>query len=187
MSERLRLAKTPIDGLLVMQRIPAGDARGELERLYCLHELAPALKGARVEQVNRTLTRGRGTVRGLHFQRPPHAEDKVVACLRGEVFDVAVDVRAGSPTYLRWHAEVLSPSNRRSMVIPKGFAHGFQALTDDCEMLYLHTAAYEPAAESGIDATDPDLGIAWPLPVADRSDRDRGLPRVASGFRGITP
>jgi len=187
MSGRMRVSRTPLDGLAVMERIPASDARGELERLYCSAELGDALRGARIEQVNRTLTRGRGTVRGLHFQRPPCAEDKVIACLRGEVFDVAVDLRAGSPTYLRWHAEVLSPANRRSMVIPKGFAHGFQALTDDCEMLYLHTAAYAPAAESGLDATDPDLAIAWPLPVEVRSDRDRGLARVAAGFRGIEP
>ena len=187
MSGRLRLSSTPISGLEVMERIPAGDARGELERLYCAAELEAALHGARIEQVNRTLTRSRGTVRGLHFQRPPVAEDKIIACLRGEVFDVAVDLRAGSPTYLHWHAEVLSPANRRSMVIPKGFAHGFQALTDDCEMLYMHTAAYAPAAESGLDATDPELAIAWPLPVEARSDRDRGLPRVAAGFRGIAP
>lgn len=185
MNRRIELVPTPLAGLMVAVRTAVGDARGELERLYCRGELAAALGGATVEQVNRTLTRVRGTVRGLHFQRPPHAEDKLIACLRGEVLDVAVDLRPSSPTYLRWHAEVLSPANRRSMLVPRGFAHGFQALTDDCEMLYMHTAAYRAEAEGGLDALDPDIGIRWPLPVGERSDRDRSHPRVAAGFTGV--
>lgn len=185
MSSRVRLLPTSIDGLSVLERLPVADCRGELERLYCRESLEPAFREAAIAQVNRTLTRRAGTIRGLHYQRPPHAEHKLVSCLRGEVFDVAVDLRAGSPTFLRWHGEVLSPANRRSLAIPRGFAHGFQALTDDCEMLYLHTAAFVPSAEGGIDALDPAIGIGWPMPPSDRSDRDRSLPAAGAGFAGV--
>lgn len=185
MTRRIELLPTPLAGLQVAVRTPVGDARGELERLYCRDELAEALGDARIEQVNRTMTRARGTVRGLHFQHPPHAEDKLIGCLRGEVFDVAVDLRPSSPTYLRWHAEVLNPSNRRSLLVPRGFAHGFQALTDDCEMLYMLTAAFRAGAEGGLDALDPAIGIRWPLPVGERSERDRSHPPVSAGFRGV--
>lgn len=98
----------------------------------------------------------------MHFQRTPHAEMKLVSCVRGLVFDVAVDLRRGSPTFLRWHSELLSADNHKTLVIPEGFAHGFQTLTDDCEMLYLHTTAYAPDAEAGLNPQDARLAIAWP-------------------------
>ena len=110
----------------------------------------------------------------------------MVSCLRGEVFDVAVDLRAGSPTFLRWHGEVLSAGNQRSLLIPRGFAHGFQALTDDCELLYLHSAAYAPGAEGAASALDPALAIRWPLDITDMSERDRGHPMLEPDFKGIT-
>jgi dTDP-4-dehydrorhamnose 3,5-epimerase len=106
-----------------------------------------------------------------------------VSCLRGEVFDVAVDLRDNSPTFLRWHAEVLSADNHKTLVIPKGFAHGFQTLTDDCEMLYFHTAAYQPGAEGGLNVLDPRLAIKWPLDVDVLSDRDRSHPMIARNTR----
>jgi dTDP-4-dehydrorhamnose 3,5-epimerase len=99
------------------------------------------------------MTLRRGTVRGLHFQRPPHAEAKLVTCLHGQVFDVAVDLRAGSPTFLQWHAEELTESNGRSLLIPEGFAHGFQTLSEHCELLYVHSATFVPSSEGGINAT----------------------------------
>jgi dTDP-4-dehydrorhamnose 3,5-epimerase len=185
MSSSIDLLPTPIDGLMVVCRNPVGDSRGFLERVYCNETLAQALRGARIEAVNRTVTFRRGTVRGLHFQHPPHAEDKVVACLRGEVFDVAVDLRRGSPTFLKWHAETLSQDNRRSLVIPRGFAHGFQALTDDCELLYLHTAAYRRESEGGIDALDPRIAVRWPIGITERSARDGQHPRLDDSFPGI--
>ncbi|WP_349371518.1 dTDP-4-dehydrorhamnose 3,5-epimerase family protein [Salinarimonas sp.] len=184
MSGRFDVLATEIEGLVALRRKPIGDARGFLERIYCADELEPVLGGRRIAQINRTLTRRRGAVRGLHFQHPPHAETKVVACLRGAVFDVAVDLRRGSPTFLAWHGRVLGAENAESLVVPEGFAHGFQALEDECELLYLHTAAYAPDAEGGLDATDPRIGIAWPLPIAERSVRDEGLAR-ADGFAGI--
>ena len=108
-----------------------------------------------------------------------------MSCLRGEIFDVAVDLRRGSPTFLKWHADILSAANHRSLLIPAGFAHGFQALTDDCELLYLHTAAYEPAAEGGLNPADPRLSVRWPLDVVAMSDRDRSHPLLTAAFDGL--
>lgn len=187
MSQRFEIFHTPIEGLQVLQRKPIGDPRGYLERLFCSEELAPLLGARRIVQVNHTLTRRRGTVRGLHFQHPPHAETKIVQCLRGEVFDVAVDLRQGSPTFLRWHAESLSGDNHRSLLIPEGFAHGFQALCDDCEMLYFHTAAHAPEAEGGVHPTDPCLAIPWPLPITELSPRDASHPFLTDAFKGVAP
>ena len=181
------LTDTPLRGLTLLQRHPIGDQRGYLERMYCRDELALLLNGRNVAQINRTLTVKTGTVRGLHFQYPPHAETKLVTCLKGEVFDVAIDLRQGSPTYLHWHAERLSADNHRTLVIPEGFAHGFQTLVDDCELLYLHTAPYQADAEGALNAVDPRLAIAWPLPIAERSTRDQAHPLLAEGFIGIDP
>ena len=185
MNARFDVLATPIAGLQVLQRKPIGDDRGYLERLFCAEELQALVTGKRIAQVNHTLTVRRGTVRGLHFQHPPHAETKFVHCLRGEVFDVAVDLRRGSPTFLRWHAEVLSAANHRTFVIPEGFAHGFQALADDCEMLYFHTAAYRQTAEGGLHAKDPRLAIRWPLPVAGLSPRDAAHAFLDAHFDGV--
>jgi dTDP-4-dehydrorhamnose 3,5-epimerase len=185
MSSRFDLVGTPIPGLMVAVRKALQDERGWLERVFCADELAPLMGGRRIAQINRTLTASAGTVRGLHYQRPPAADMKLVTCLRGQVMDVAVDVRRGSPTFLRWHAGLLTGDNRRTVVIPEGFAHGFQTLTDDCELLYLHTNVYVPDLEGGLDATDPRLGIDWPLPVGTRSDRDRNHPTVTPAFQGI--
>jgi dTDP-4-dehydrorhamnose 3,5-epimerase len=186
MSARFDIMDTPLSGLRVLQRKPIGDSRGYLERLFCAEELQALVPGKHIAQINHTLTASRGTVRGMHFQHPPHAEIKFVSCLRGEVFDVAVDLRHNSPTFLRWHAELLSADNHRTLVIPEGFAHGFQTLTDDCEMLYFHTAAYQPGAEDGLNALDPRLAIQWPLPVAGLSPRDVAHPLLNGDFIGVT-
>ena len=136
-------------------------------------------------QCNLAWNHKRGTLRGMHFQRAPHAEMKLVRCLKGKVWDVAVDLRAGSPTLLQWHAEELTPDNARMLVIAEGCAHGFQALEADSELLYLHTAFYAPEAEGGVCCDDPRLGITWPLPVTDLSERDRRHPPLPPGFSGI--
>jgi dTDP-4-dehydrorhamnose 3,5-epimerase len=187
MSDRFDILKTPLAGLCVLQRKPVGDSRGYLERLFSTEELQNLAPGKHIAQINHTLTVNRGTVRGMHYQHPPHAETKFVSCLRGEVFDVAVDLRHNSPTFLRWHAEVLSAGNHKTLVIPEGFAHGFQTLTDDCEMLYFHTAAYQPGAEGGLNVKDPRLAICWPLPVAELSPRDATHPLLDKAFTGVTP
>jgi dTDP-4-dehydrorhamnose 3,5-epimerase len=185
MTARFDLLPTPLAGLHLLQRKPLGDSRGYLERLFCLEELADVLAGRHIVQINHTLTASRGTVRGLHFQRPPHAETKFVSCLRGEVFDVAVDLRRNSPTFLRWHGEILGAENHRTLIIPEGFAHGFQTLCDDCEMLYFHTTAYHAEAEGGVHALDPALAIQWPLPVTGMSPRDTQHAKIDDHFTDI--
>lgn len=182
---RFEVSDTPIAGLRRVQRQPLGDARGSLTRLFCADELAAAGWRGPIAQINLTATAQRGTVRGLHFQHPPHAEIKLVGCLRGEVWDVVVDLRRGSPTLLRWHAERLSADNGLGLLIPKGCAHGFQALTDNVEMLYCHTEAHAPEAEAGLNPLDPRLAIAWPLPPVGLSARDAGHPALDASYAGV--
>jgi dTDP-4-dehydrorhamnose 3,5-epimerase len=174
---------TPLDGLISLERCRIEDERGFLSRLYCSEELAEIGFVDPVVQINQTVTRMKGSVRGLHFQLPPHTEDKLVTCLRGEIFDVAIDLRATSPTRLQWHGERLAGDNGRSLFIPRGFAHGFQTLSDDCELLYLHSSAYAPKSEGGLNALDPTLDIRWPLPVTAMSERDRSHAFIDESFR----
>lgn len=185
MSRRFTIVPTPLAGALVLERQPIGDARGFLERLWCDAELADLLPGRAIRQVNRTLTRSAGTIRGMHFQRGAAAETKLVHCLRGRVLDVAVDLRAGSPSFGQWHAVELAGDGHRTFVIPEGFAHGFQALSDDCEMLYFHTAPHDAGAEGGVHPLDPRLAIAWPLPPGEMSPRDRAHPLLDESFEAL--
>ena len=185
MTGRFDVSETDLPGLYLLQRKPQADERGWFERMYCTTDLAAVLGSRSIVQVNRTLTRAKGTVRGLHYQVPPSAEAKLVSCLRGAIFDVAVDVRRDSSTFLGWHAELLSEENHRSLFVPEGFAHGFQAVGDDCEVLYLATAAYEPSAERGIHPQDRRVAIAWPLAVEHLSERDASHPALAPDFDGI--
>ena len=183
---RFVLSPTPIDDLQVVVRKPIGDSRGFLERLFCQETLGQLLHHKSVRQINRTLTQTKGSVRGLHFQYPPHAETKIVTCLKGEVWDVAVDLRQESPTFLRYHAVLLTEKNHKSYLIPEGFAHGFQTLTSDCEMLYFHTADYRTEAEGALNALDPRLAIDWPEPISERSERDVSHAMLTDHFHGVS-
>jgi dTDP-4-dehydrorhamnose 3,5-epimerase len=185
MNSHFDILDTPLQRLKLIQRKLIDDRRGYLERMFCADELQSLIPGNGIVQINHTLTAKRGTVRGLHFQYPPHAETKLVSCLRGEVFDVAVDLRQGSPTFLHSHAEILSADNHRTLLIPEGFAHGFQTLTDCCELLYFHTASYQPGAEGGLNAQYPRLGIRWPETVLELSPRDAAHPLVTEAFTGL--
>lgn len=176
---------TSLPGLKLVQRKPIVDGRGFFARLYCADEFRAAGLDRPIAQINHTLTRSKGAVRGLHFQYPPHAETKLVSCPSGAVFDVVVDVRAGSSTFLRWHGEILSAENHRSLLVPEGFAHGFQALTEDCELLYLHTASFHSESEGALNVAEPALAIQWPLPVSELSERDRAHPFIDAHFSGI--
>lgn len=182
----MNILSTPISGLFVIERSPFRDHRGAFSRLFCTDELSEILGSRQIMQINHSLTKARGVVRGMHFQYPPHSEMKFVACLRGEVFDVAVDIRHGSPTFLKWHAEVLSLDNNKTLVIPEGFAHGFQTLTPDCEMLYLHTCAYKPEAEGGLNPQDPALNIKWPLEFTEISRKDKNRAFINAEFSGVS-
>ena len=184
---RFTVTDLPLAGLKLVERQNLGDSRGFLSRMFCADELAQAGWAKPIAQINLTVTARQGTVRGMHFQHPPHAEMKLVNCLHGAVFDVAVDLRSGSPTFLKWHAQELSAENRRSLLIPEGFAHGFQALTDDCELLYFHSMPYASGSEGALNAQDPVLNISWPLEITEMSDRDRGHSFLTSQFTGLTP
>lgn len=186
MSNRFAITDTEFAGLKVLKRKPIGDSRGYLERLYCADDLSAFLTGKMIVQVNRTLTSKRGVVRGMHYQVPPHAEIKIVSCLRGEVFDVVVDLRNGSPTFMRWHAEILSAENLSTLLVPEGFAHGFQTLSENCELLYFHTAAYSPDSERGLNPRDEKLSIAWPMEISEMSNRDQGHPLITPNFHAIS-
>lgn len=176
---------TPIAGLYDIQQVPTGDARGRFTRLFCEQALEGIRPGLHFTQVNLSETTGKGTVRGMHYQSPPCAEAKLIRCLRGRVYDVAVDLRAGSPTFLQWHGVELGEDNHRAVFIPEGFAHGFQALTEDAHLLYMHTAAWSPAHERGLRHDDPRLDIAWPLPAIHLSPRDRGHALLEPDFAGV--
>lgn len=182
---RFTVTATPLDGLKVITRQRLGDSRGFLSRMFCADELAGAGWTQPISQINHTYSAAAGTVRGMHFQRPPHAEMKLVSCLHGEVWDVAVDLRADSPTFLHWHGRVLSAANLEALLIPEGFAHGFQALTDGCELLYVHSTAHAPTAEGAVRFDDPRLDIPWPRPVTEVSARDRAHPLLSPQFSGI--
>jgi dTDP-4-dehydrorhamnose 3,5-epimerase len=185
MLDRMIVRRTPLDGLAVVETAPVSDERGGFVRVFCEHECAGLRPGLHWPQINLSRTSGKGTVRGMHFQHPPAAEAKLIRCLRGRVFDVAVDVRAGSPTFLRWHALELDESRPQQIFIPEGFAHGFQALTDQVELLYLHTAPWSREHESRLRYDDPALRIDWPLPVTQVSEKDRAAPLLDHAFAGV--
>jgi len=166
---------------------PHGDDRGFFARAWCRQELEDAGLDTSFAQANMSGSAQMGTIRGLHFQRPPFSEVKLVRCVRGAILDVIVDIRKGSPTYLEWGGFELSAENRRALYVPKGFAHGFQSLTDKVELYYQVSQAYEPDYEFGLRYDDPALGIEWPRSTTVMSDKDRSWPDYTAdvdfGFR----
>jgi dTDP-4-dehydrorhamnose 3,5-epimerase len=185
MGPLIKLLPTPLAGVLVAESEVYSDHRGAFTRLFCARQLAEAIGDRHIMQSSHSRTVTAGAVRGMHYQYPPHAEMKFVRCLKGSIWDVAVDLRAGSPTFLKWHAEELTPENGRALIIPEGCAHGFQVLEADSELLYFHTAFYVPEMEDGVLHDDPMVGITWPLPVRDVSARDQRHRRLSGEFSGI--
>ena len=182
---RFKIYPTKITGLVSIERKPISDSRGYLERLFCQESLWELLQGKSISQINHTTTHREGTVRGLHFQYPPNSESKVITCLRGRVWDVAVDLRRGSETFLQYQALLLTEDNFRSYIIPEGFAHGFQTCSPNCEMLYLHTSEYAPEFEGAVNALDPRLAVEWPELITERSEKDVKHPNLPNDFKGI--
>ena len=180
MDNRLKITPTPLAGVMVVETLLHVDERGHFYRAFCQQELAPILDGERIEQINLSHTVTAGTLRGMHFQRHPHSELKLIRCMKGRIWDVAVDLRGDSPTFLQWYAIELNKDNRCMLAVPKGCAHGFQTLEADCGILYLHTARYNPESEGGIRFDDPLVSIQWPLPPAYLSERDRSYPLLES-------
>ncbi|WP_454892411.1 dTDP-4-dehydrorhamnose 3,5-epimerase family protein [Agrobacterium vacciniicorymbosi] len=168
-----RFTFTPLSlsDLMLVERQRIGDDRGFFSRFFCVEEI-PKFGTGRISQINHTMTQAKGVIRGMHFQHAPYDETKLVSCIKGVIFDVAVDLRPYSPTYLKWHGEILSEENLRSLLIPAGFAHGFQTLSANCELVYLHDKQHTPEAEGGVNPFDPKLNISWPLPLTQMSIRD---------------
>jgi len=185
MTQRFNFTETRLKGLYKIERKPIIDNRGYFSRFFCAEEFKEIGFIQPIAQMNHTITNKKGAVRGMHYQCLPYTEKKIVTCIRGEVIDVAVDIRKASPTFLQWHAEILSEQNQSSLYIPDGFAHGFQALKPNCELLYIHSCIYNPGSEAAINALDPELGIDWPLDIAEISERDKNHPMINESFEGI--
>ncbi|MCB0589515.1 MAG: dTDP-4-dehydrorhamnose 3,5-epimerase [Phaeodactylibacter sp.] len=177
--------ETHLGGAYVIEPEPFRDERGFFARTFCRREFEAVGHHKEFVQFNHSHTRQKGTIRGLHYQRPPHAEVKLIRCIKGSVFDVIVDIRRGSRTFLGHFSVELSERNMKMIYVPEGFAHGFQALEAGTELIYHHTAYYAPDSEGGIRFDDPVLGIEWPLPVAELSEKDEAYPGLSRQFSGI--
>ncbi|SFE01557.1 dTDP-4-dehydrorhamnose 3,5-epimerase [Spirosoma endophyticum] len=177
--------ETPLSGAYLVALSPHSDDRGWFVRTYDKAAFAQMGHMADWVQMNHSLTRQVGAIRGMHFQHPPHAEIKLVRCIAGKVFDVIVDLRASSPTFGQWFGAELSATNQAALYVPKGFAHGFQTLTSDCQLIYCHSEYYAPEHEGAIRFNDPKIGIDWPLPVTDISARDANHPLLIPSFTGL--
>ncbi len=181
----MNIVTTPLEGLFEIQTSALNDSRGKFTRLFCEDDFRAVRPSLHFTQINISETKQKGSIRGMHLQTPPVAEAKLVRCLRGRVFDVAVDLRQGSSTFLQWHAVALSEDNDRALFIPEGFAHGFQTLSDDVQLLYMHTAPWSRENEYGLRFDDSRLAIQWPLAATIVSEKDMHYPLIAPDFTGI--
>ncbi|MES1156691.1 MAG: dTDP-4-dehydrorhamnose 3,5-epimerase [Alphaproteobacteria bacterium] len=172
----MRFASTSIPGAWIVELEPHADARGSFARTFCQREFAAHGLATDFPQHSRSFNKAKGTLRGVHFQKPPYAEAKLVSCVRGSIYDVCVDLRPDSPTFRSWLAVELTESNGKQFYIPEGCAHGFQTLADNSEVNYLISTFYEPTAGAGWRYDDPAFGVAWPLPVAAINDKDLAWP-----------
>ena len=181
----MRFTPLVLDGVYTVDLEPFRDGRGWFARTYSKDDFRQIGHTGEWMQLNHSYTRTKGTVRGMHYQVPPVSEIKLVRCIAGSVLDVVIDLRKDSPTFLKWVSVELSQSNQTMIYIPAGFAHGFQSLSDDVELLYHHSENYSPAAERGLRFDDPMINISWPLPVTLISERDQTHPFLKSDFQGI--
>lgn len=172
----MKFTETELKGAYIIDVEPRGDDRGFFARAWCRNEFAAAGLDTTVAQANMSFSRDKGTIRGMHWQIPPNAETKLVRCIRGAIYDVIVDLRQDSPTFLKWIGVELSAENRRIILVPEGFAHGMQTLVADTEVYYQVTEFYAPDAERGARHDDPTFGITWPLPVTTQSEKDASWP-----------
>ena len=182
---RFLATKTLLDGVYCIDRHLINDERGFFSRIFCTEQLSVIGWHWPISQINHTRTQKRGAVRGMHYQNPPYTDAKLVSCLKGSAWDVAVDIRRNSPTFLKWTAQLISAENHRSLLILPGFAHGFQALEDDTELLYVHSQPYTPNADAGLNPLDSILAINWPTTVTQLSEKDRFQPHIRPSFQGI--
>jgi dTDP-4-dehydrorhamnose 3,5-epimerase len=181
----MKFINTNFEGLWVIETESKSDGRGFLTRLFCKNEFDKINFHKEFVQENLTLTKAKGTFRGLHYQVPPHSEAKLVRCISGKVLDIVIDLRKNSKTFLKSYVLELDSSKLNMILIPEGFAHGFQTLTDNCTMLYLHSNFYNASFERGIRFDDRVINIELPLPVTDVSERDKNHPLIQKEFEGI--
>lgn len=175
----MRFTETPLGGAFLIDLEPVEDERGFFARTYCEEEFRRRGLDARIAQCSMAFSRRRGTLRGMHYQREPYAEVKLVRCTRGSVYDVIIDLRPHSPTFRHWLGAELTAANRRMLYIPTGFAHGYQTLEDETEITYQMSVPYHPEAAAGVRWDDPAFGVRWPLAVSVIAERDRSYPDFA--------
>ncbi|MFL5810366.1 MAG: dTDP-4-dehydrorhamnose 3,5-epimerase [Flavisolibacter sp.] len=175
----------PLDGCYIIEPEPFQDERGWFARYYCKDEFQKIGHNKEWVQLNHSTTYKKASIRGMHFQKKPFREIKMVKCIAGKVYDVIIDLRKDSETFLSWFGVELSAENKKMIYIPEGFAHGFQCLSDQCELIYHHSEYYTPGAEAGIRYDDPLIGITWPLPVTVLSPRDETHSYLDESFKGI--
>jgi dTDP-4-dehydrorhamnose 3,5-epimerase len=181
----MKFIETPLSGAYVIELEPLRDERGLFARTFCQEEFGQIGLHKQIVQINHSVTRKNGAIRGMHYQHAPAREAKLIRCVQGGVFDVMVDLRADSPTFLHHHGVELSKDNMRMIYIPEGFAHGFQTLTDEAELIYHHSAFYNPQYEHGLRYDDPALAINWPLPAGVVSLKDQNYPLIDDTFKGF--
>lgn len=172
----MHFEETTLPGAWLIIPEPIRDDRGFFARTFCVRELAEHALETNFVQHSASVSHRKGTLRGMHFQKDPYGEVKIVTCINGAILDVIIDLRPTSPTFRKWQAFELSDENRHRLYIPKGFAHGFQTLTDEVELAYLISAFFEPSASTGVRYDDPAFGIEWPLPVSVISEKDKAWP-----------
>ncbi len=179
--------KTKLQGLYLIAPKPKVDNRGYFERLFCTEEFKEVGLNKPIVNINHSFSKQKGTVRGFHFQYSPFQEVKIIICLKGSIYDVAVDIRTNSPTFLQWHGEILDGESKKMFLLPEGFAHGFQTIENDVELLYLHTNFYNKEHESGLNYMDPILNIKLPLNATQVSERDKNHKFISPDFKGVQP
>lgn len=177
--------ETILKGSFVIELEPFTDERGWFVRTFCKDEFSTIGHTKEWLQLNHSFTKQKGTIRGMHYQLPPFSEIKLVRCIAGAVYDVIIDLRKTSSTFLQYYGLEISAANKKMIYIPEGFAHGFQALSNDCELNYHHTAFYTPGAEGGIKYNDPLVNINWPLPIINISAKDSGYTALKANFKGL--
>jgi dTDP-4-dehydrorhamnose 3,5-epimerase len=181
----MKFSPTRLNGVYVIDLQPVADSRGWFARTYCKNEFAEIGHNKEWVQINHSFTSRKGAIRGMHYQIPPYGEIKMVRCIAGAINDIVIDLRDGSKTFLNWISVELSAENKKMIYIPEGFAHGFQTVTDNCELIYHHSAFYTLGSERGIRYNDPLINIQWPLPLTEISERDQSHVLLNESFKGI--
>jgi dTDP-4-dehydrorhamnose 3,5-epimerase len=181
----LKFTPTILAGAFIIDPTSINDNRGMFMRTYCKKEFINIGFNGEWVQMNHSVSFNKGTIRGMHFQKLPFGEVKMVKCIKGAILDVIVDIRKDSATFLQWTGVELTAENKRMLFIPEGFAHGFQTLLDNTELIYHHSNFFNPEAEDGLPYDDPRLAIEWPLELSSISDRDLSHSVISKDFKGI--